>query len=297
MELRDATRKLMTETEQATGCQVVVTVDSTLTTMSGVLMATSDRPGHIIRIHPKAPAGVDYYVAYYCGMIQRFFENPPEERFLFGVGDKGRYQFRKLLERMPIIKRLGEAAILAMSKQLLNGLMTHLRSIPLGLRLDNWLFKEHSEFVEMQRIAGELGDADTAYQQVVAIDEFNDLAKRAKEQLSSLAHVGFLMRGGTKGRPDAVMYCLSALKHFADLPDAEVQRITFEVGMLGTKGFEINDPAQKYQLQSMPGKFSGMQLLCIMYVGFKRIAPECAASFDLSNEYAVALEMFKKGRA
>ena len=95
MELRGTTRKLMAETEQATGCQVVVTVDASLTMMSGVLMATSDRPGHIVRIHPKAPAAVDYYIVYYCGMIQRFFENPPEERFFFGVGEKGRYQFRK----------------------------------------------------------------------------------------------------------------------------------------------------------------------------------------------------------
>jgi hypothetical protein len=153
VELRDATRKLMAETEQATGCPVVVTVDAALTTMSGVLMAESNRPGHIVRIHPKAPAAVDYYIVYYCGMIQRFFENPPEERFLFGVGDKGRYQFRKLLERMPTFKRLGEAAISAMCEQLLNGIMTHLRSIPLGLRLDKWIFNEHPELVEIQRNA------------------------------------------------------------------------------------------------------------------------------------------------
>jgi tetratricopeptide (TPR) repeat protein len=149
---------------------------------------------------------------------------------------------------------------------------------------------------EAYRVAGQLEDADTAYRQVIVIDEFNDLAKRAKQELSSLARVGFMMRGGATGRPDAVMYCLSALEYFADLPDAEVQRITFEVGMLGTKGFEVNDPDQQYQLQSMPGKFSGLQMVCIMYVGFKRIAPEYAASFDLSNEYAVALEMFKKRR-
>jgi hypothetical protein len=143
----------MVETEQATGCPVVVTADATLTMTAGVLMATSNRPGHIIRIHPKAPPVVDYYVAYYCGMIQRFFESPPEERFFFGVGDKGRYQFRKLLERMPSLKRLGEAAISAMCEQLLTGIMTHLRSVPLGLRLDNWIFSKHSELVEMQRTA------------------------------------------------------------------------------------------------------------------------------------------------
>ena len=111
MELRETTRNLMAQVEQATGCPVVVTEDSTLTMMSGVLMAASDRPGHIIRLHPKAPAAVDYYVAYYCGMIQRFFENPPEERFLFGVGEKGRYQFRKLLERMPAFKRLATSRV------------------------------------------------------------------------------------------------------------------------------------------------------------------------------------------
>ncbi len=56
------------------------------------------------------------------------------------------------------------------------------------------------------------------------------------------------------------------MEHFADLPDEEVQKIVFEVGMLGTKGFEINDPEQQYELRSMPGKFSGMQMVCIMYV-------------------------------
>ncbi len=69
---------------------------------------------------------------------------------------------------------------------------------------------------EAYRVAERLEDADTAYRQVVAIDEFNDMAKRAKQQLSALARVGFMMKGGTTGRPDAVMYCLSALEHFAD---------------------------------------------------------------------------------
>jgi hypothetical protein len=38
-------------------------------------------------------------------------------------------------------------------------------------------------------------------------------------------------------------------------------------------------------------------MVCIMYVGFKRIAPEQVLNFDLANEYAAALELFKKRRA
>ena len=89
MELRDVARKLMAETEQMTGFQVAVTEDATLPTPSTVHMAAWDRPSHLIRIHPKAPPVFDYYVVYYCRMIQRFFENPPEERRLLGVGERG----------------------------------------------------------------------------------------------------------------------------------------------------------------------------------------------------------------
>ena len=153
MELRERTQKLIAETEQATGFQIAVTEDSTLSLMSGVLMAAWDRPGHLIRIHPKAARARDYYVVYYGRMIQRFFENPPDKRFSFGVGEKGRYHFQKMIQQMPFAKRLSETAILPICHELITGFMTHLRSIPLGLRLDNWIFNEWPELIEMQRFA------------------------------------------------------------------------------------------------------------------------------------------------
>jgi len=97
VELREATRKLIAEVEHQTGCTVVLTQDATLTTMSGVSMASPERPGHLIRVHPNAPAGADYYAVYYCRMIQRLYENPPAERFILGYGEKGRYRVRKLI--------------------------------------------------------------------------------------------------------------------------------------------------------------------------------------------------------
>jgi len=86
-------------------------------------------------------------------MIQRFYENPPEERFIFTVGEKGRYQVRKLLDRMPIAKMMSANHQSVMCEQLLQGLMTHLRSIPIGLRVDNWIFTEHTNLLEMQKNA------------------------------------------------------------------------------------------------------------------------------------------------
>ena len=91
-------------------------------------------------------------------------------------------------------------------------------------------------------------------------------------------------------------YCEGALERFKDMPLAEVQKITFEIAMLGSRGLDVNDPAEQYTLRSIPGKFSGLHLLCIEYVGFQIIDPKVDLGFDLSAEYAAARAMFGEGR-
>ena len=57
----------------------------------------------------------------------------------------------------------------------------------------------------------------------------------------------------------------------------------------------INDPEQKYTLKSLPGNFSGLQLLAIMYAGLvlliffmHRMRTDRAGSKDSADERAVA---------
>jgi len=149
---------------------------------------------------------------------------------------------------------------------------------------------------EAYRAAGKLHEADAAYRQIVAIDEFSQFAQLAKQQLSSLAHVGFVMRGGGAGRPDAVMACLSALEHFDNLPQEAIQGLLFEIAVLGAKGWNVNDPTPRYELRSMPGKFSGLQLASLLYVGMKLTTPERDCGFDLAAEYETAKQLFEKKR-
>lgn len=153
MELREATHKLIAEVEHQTGCSVVITPDATLTTLSGIIMASPERPGHLIRIHPNAPAGADYYAIYYCRMILRLYENAPDERLILGYEEKGRYRVRKLIQRTTVGKLLDAAALNGVCERLIGGLLTHLRSVPVGLRLDNWIFAERPELAEMQKDA------------------------------------------------------------------------------------------------------------------------------------------------
>lgn len=69
-------------------------------------------------------------------------------------------------------------------------------------------------------------------------------------------------------------------------------KVTFEIAMLGMKGFDVNDPARKYRLRSLPGEFSGLHLVCILDVGMKLVDPSADTGFDLSREYEEAKALF-----
>jgi hypothetical protein len=80
-----------------------------------------------------------------------------------------------------------------------------------------------------------------------------------------------------------VTYLLGALERFDTLSPQEVQKIGFEIAALGMSEIDPNDPAQKYALRSLPGNYSGLHLLCLMYAAFKRVAPGHDVGFDLTR--------------
>ena len=141
--------------------------------------------------------------------------------------------------------------------------------------------------------AGKTDEADEAYVRVLSLDRAGKMGELAEQGRSRIAEKAFRASGG-RLRPDAVAYCHAALERFKDLPRSEIQKISFEIAMLGSRGLDVNDPAEQYTLRSIPGKFSGLHLLCIEYVGFQIIEPSIDLGFDLSAEYEAARAMFRK---
>lgn len=142
--------------------------------------------------------------------------------------------------------------------------------------------------------AEKLDEADQAYLKTIDIDEFSNIAELARKERSKLAQDTFHSRTPGIERMDAVMYCLGALQKFADMTSDEVQKIGFEIAMLGTRGLDVNDSTPKYTLHSLPGKFSGLHLVSIEYVAFKQLMPAQDIGFDLSKEYRMAISLFEK---
>jgi len=136
--------------------------------------------------------------------------------------------------------------------------------------------------------SGKTADADAAYRKTIHVDEYSPIAEMARDALRAIAQATFRNKLPGIPRPDAVMYCLGAIEKFEKMSPSDVQRIAFEIAMLGMKGLNVNDPDQRHQLKSLPGSFSGLHLVCLMYVGFKIVAPEQDIGFDLSEEYKAA---------
>jgi tetratricopeptide (TPR) repeat protein len=138
---------------------------------------------------------------------------------------------------------------------------------------------------------GNLATADAYFRKLVKrviSDEYTELGKTG---LREIAQEELKKRGL---RPDAVMYCLAALQRFSRMNKTQIQKIAFEIALQGRSGFDTNDPSPKYQLISLPGNYSGLNLVCSMYVGFKIIAPDQDIGFDLSKEYEEAKNILDK---
>ena len=63
-------------------------------------------------------------------------------------------------------------------------------------------------------------------------------------------------------------------------------------GVLGRGGLDVHDTTPKYALKSMPGEFTGLHLVSLMFVGFRQIDPSLNGGIDLSPEYAEAKKLF-----
>jgi Tfp pilus assembly protein PilF len=92
--------------------------------------------------------------------------------------------------------------------------------------------------------------------------------------------------------PAVVMYLLGALQRFENMDDAEVLEVTSEIALMGRFGLDYAAEEQKYTLRSLPNeRFSGLQLMCLMYVGLKRVDPSMDTGMPFADAYAAALSL------
>lgn len=131
-------------------------------------------------------------------------------------------------------------------------------------------------------------DAEAAYHRVMELDPHGQGGELARQGLSRLAHSSF-RDGSTPGpRPDAVEYCSAALKEFRTRTPEDIQQIVMELTQMGSRGLDTNNPEPLHELSTVPGKRSGLEMVCWLYTGIQLVAPETDIGFDLHEEFEAA---------
>ena len=134
-------------------------------------------------------------------------------------------------------------------------------------------------------------EADALYLRYIEEHRKSPLIEHAEKARSAFANKRLKSRTVDGFRPDVMMYIAGALKTFKEHGPKKRQAIAFEIGLLGRTGLDINDPDDKYRLSELPGMFSGLHLLAIMYTAFRQIDPTMDTGADFSAEYQAALEL------
>lgn len=131
-------------------------------------------------------------------------------------------------------------------------------------------------------------EADGLYLRFIQEHPNSPMAEQAEKSRTAYAQRRLKANSPGGFRPDVMMYIAGALKTFAELGPTKRQAIALEIAILGRDGLDINDPDPKYTLKELPGRFSGLHLLAIMYTAFRQIDPSMDTGVDFGDEYRAA---------
>ena len=90
-----------------------------------------------------------------------------------------------------------------------------------------------------------------------------------------------------------VMYLLSALKRYQLMGESAIRAVLMEIAVIGMQGLDYASPEKKYELKALPSeRFSGLEMMCLMYAAGQRLMPGESVGMDLNDEYLQALQLF-----
>lgn len=163
MSLSEITQKVLRLVETRSGIPVDVEPDPGLpgTMLAKVVMARGTLNLHRVSYRPDSSLAPDYLICKQAGFILRLFDTPPERRFDFAGSPEGVAAVERLVNAHPVAKMMPPEALPKFCQILYDGLMFHLRSIPVGMRVDRWLATAFPALAESQKasVLREIQDA------------------------------------------------------------------------------------------------------------------------------------------
>ena len=165
MALSPDVSSILKQIESLSSIPVEVHADSTLRRPGRVLIARGERRSHLCTYNPNLQTA-DYYVAFEAAFILRLFETPADGRVQFAETGEGLREIEKLESAM--LSKFPPAGRKQFQQQVHDGLLSQLRSQPVGMRINEWLREAHPGLAEVQRQGIEMEQREAV--QVLAPD-------------------------------------------------------------------------------------------------------------------------------
>lgn len=149
LRLRAPVQRLLDQVEEVTGKSIQVMRDADLTVMTTIQTARQGAPFHVLRYRPT-DGPLDYFVAYQVGMLLRHFGVPPSERMDLAPLPGGAQGVAALLRALPGLGKQDLDLLPRMAEFVAQWAVLTLRSIPIGMRVDDALARDYPELRELQ---------------------------------------------------------------------------------------------------------------------------------------------------
>ena len=140
------TQTIIREVERLSGRPVHVQEDHSLKVLATVQTARGAMPAHFVRYKGDSQAA-SYLVAYQLGFLVRMFSCPPDERFEVAASPADHRIARERLGLMEFEPQFAQG--------MAGSIITQVRSIPVGMRVDWWIRREYPALIAEQSKAAQ----------------------------------------------------------------------------------------------------------------------------------------------
>lgn len=153
MKLRETTRKIISQLEEISGYSVQVVEDKNLPVPASLRVARGHLPAHILSFNALHGSSLDFIICWHCALALRLFQRDADQRFQIASSPESSQRLDAILfAPNGVVHRYGldPNSAASLRDQLIQGLIVHLYSIAVGLRVSDKLTLDYPELLEFE---------------------------------------------------------------------------------------------------------------------------------------------------
>ena len=149
----DASNTVRGLLEEKSGRPVLLHSDHSISGHASIRIASDDASAHLLQYKPEFESELPYLSAFQCGMALRSIQAKMVNRFDLATSPAMGQEVKQLIEEH--LRMTGSDVPMSMVPQLCqhlgHGLGLQLRSMPIAIRVDEWLYRDYPALADLQR--------------------------------------------------------------------------------------------------------------------------------------------------